>query len=49
MGYADNPEATKKKILADVFEKGDAFFRSGDLMSMDQDGEWCCMCQPRQC
>lgn len=38
-GYADNPEATKKKILTDVFKKGDAFFRSGDLLSLDADGE----------
>ncbi|UZJ51516.1 hypothetical protein CBS101457_000836 [Exobasidium rhododendri] len=37
-GYADNPEATKKKILTNVFEKGDAWFRSGDLMRMDADG-----------
>lgn len=38
-GYADNPEATQKKILTDVFVKGDKFFRSGDLMKMDEDGE----------
>lgn len=39
LGYAYNPEATKKKILTDVFAKGDAFFRSGDLLSLDKDGE----------
>lgn len=38
LGYADNPAATQKKILVNVFEKGDAWFRSGDLMRMDVDG-----------
>jgi acyl-CoA synthetase (AMP-forming)/AMP-acid ligase II len=38
LGYADNPAATQKKILTNVFEKGDAWFRSGDLMRMDADG-----------
>ncbi len=36
-GYAD-PEATKKKILRDVFEKGDAWFRTGDLLRQDAKG-----------
>lgn len=36
-GYAD-PEATKKKILHDVFEKGDAWFRTGDLLRQDEKG-----------
>ena len=36
-GYAD-PEATKKKILHDVFEKGDAWFRTGDLLRQDAKG-----------
>jgi len=31
VGYADRRE-TEKKILRDVFEKGDAWFNSGDLM-----------------
>jgi citronellyl-CoA synthetase len=30
-GYT-NPEATEKKIVRDVFEAGDAWFNSGDLM-----------------
>ena len=30
-GYT-NPEATEKKILRDVFEKGDAWFNTGDLL-----------------
>lgn len=37
-GYAGNPDATKKKILRDVKVKGDAWFRTGDLMRMDSDG-----------
>ncbi|XP_022542745.1 very long-chain acyl-CoA synthetase [Astyanax mexicanus] len=36
-GYAGNPEQTEKKRLRDVFEKGDVYFNSGDLMRMDQD------------
>ena len=36
-GYQDK-EATEKKILRDAFEKGDAWFRSGDLMSRDRAG-----------
>jgi fatty-acyl-CoA synthase len=33
-GYAD-AAATEKKILPDVFEKGDRWFRTGDLMRKD--------------
>lgn len=33
-----NKEQTNKKILTDVFEKGDRYFRTGDLMRMDEDG-----------
>ena len=36
-GYADRA-ATERKILRDAFEKGDAWFRSGDLMKKDKDG-----------
>lgn len=36
-GYADKA-ASEKKILRDVIEKGDAWFRTGDLMRMDKDG-----------
>ncbi|WP_454760836.1 long-chain-acyl-CoA synthetase [Caulobacter segnis] len=36
-GYADKA-ATEKKILHDVFAKGDAWFRTGDLMKVDGDG-----------
>ena len=33
-GYAD-PAATEKKVLTDVFAKGDRWFRTGDLMRKD--------------
>jgi len=36
-GYADKV-ATEKKILRDVFEPGDAWFRTGDLMRQDAEG-----------
>lgn len=36
-GYA-NQEATKKKIVRDVFWKGDMAFSSGDLLEMDEYG-----------
>jgi fatty-acyl-CoA synthase len=36
-GYADDAE-TGKKILRDVFEKGDIWFRTGDLMRKDKRG-----------
>ena len=34
-GYSDE-EATKKKILRDAFEPGDEYFRTGDLLRMDE-------------
>lgn len=37
-GYLDNAKATEKKILRDVFEPGDAWFRTGDLVRRDADG-----------
>lgn len=36
-GYT-NPAATEKKILRDAFAAGDAYFRTGDLLRMDEDG-----------
>jgi fatty-acyl-CoA synthase len=36
-GYATQAE-TDKKILRDVFEKGDVWFRTGDLMRKDDNG-----------
>lgn len=37
-GYYGNKQATSSKILFDVFKKGDAWYRSGDLLKMDEDG-----------
>ncbi|HEX5206442.1 MAG TPA: long-chain-acyl-CoA synthetase [Steroidobacteraceae bacterium] len=36
-GYAD-AEATRRKVLRDVFRPGDAWYRTGDLMSRDAQG-----------
>ena len=36
-GYTSK-DATEKKVLHDVFEKGDAWFRTGDLLRRDADG-----------
>ena len=37
LGYKDKT-ATSKKILKDVFKKGDSFFRTGDIARVDEDG-----------
>ena len=37
-GYYKNPNASQKRFLKDVFEKGDLWFRSGDMMRQDSDG-----------
>lgn len=36
-GYTDHTE-TEKKVLRDVFARGDAWFRTGDLMRLDEQG-----------
>jgi fatty-acyl-CoA synthase len=36
-GYADKA-ASERKVLRDVFERGDAWFRTGDLMRQDNEG-----------
>lgn len=36
-GYT-NDAASEKKVLRDVFKKGDAYFRSGDLLRIDEEG-----------
>lgn len=36
-GYVDQ-RATEKKIVRDVLRKGDMWFRSGDLLTMDEFG-----------
>ncbi|CAG9764412.1 unnamed protein product [Ceutorhynchus assimilis] len=38
-GYADE-KATEKKVLRDVFEKGDAYFNSGDVLIQDELGNY---------
>lgn len=35
-GYAGSKQLTEKKILRDVFVKGDAYFNTGDLMAEDE-------------
>jgi fatty-acyl-CoA synthase len=35
-GYSGDPKQTEKKILRNVFKKGDAWFRTGDLMKRDK-------------
>lgn len=37
-GYAGNAAGTEKKILRDVFVKGDMYFRTGDLLKKCPDG-----------
>ncbi|GAB1204810.1 hypothetical protein APSETT445_003473 [Aspergillus pseudonomiae] len=36
--YLHNEDATEKKLLRDVFQKGDLFQRTGDLVVQDRDG-----------
>lgn len=40
-GYAGNKQLTEKKILRDVFVKGDAYFNTGDLMAENEDNFIC--------
>ncbi|KAI0179061.1 acetyl-CoA synthetase-like protein, partial [Hypoxylon sp. FL1284] len=37
-GYYNNKKATQSKIIRNVLKKGDAYFRSGDLISWDSEG-----------
>lgn len=37
-GYADDSDATRRKIVRDVWKKGDACFRSGDILISDEFG-----------
>ncbi|KAI5629276.1 long-chain fatty acid transport protein 6 precursor, partial [Silurus asotus] len=36
-GYAGSKQLTEKKLMRDVFKKGDIYFNTGDLMAEDQD------------
>jgi len=37
-GYFNNSSSTESKIMRNVLEKGDAFFRSGDMLVSDAEG-----------
>ncbi|KAF2237747.1 acetyl-CoA synthetase-like protein, partial [Viridothelium virens] len=39
-GYHNNPEATAKKFVRNVFREGDLYFRSGDALRRDSEGRW---------
>jgi acyl-CoA synthetase (AMP-forming)/AMP-acid ligase II len=39
-GYFGNSKATNSKILRNVKAKGDAYFRTGDLVRWDREGRW---------
>lgn len=39
-GYFNDEKATQKKIIRDVFRKGDIFYRTGDALRRDDDGRW---------
>ena len=41
-GYV-NKASSEKKVLRDVFKKGDAYFRTGDVMKVDEEG-WVYFC-----
>ncbi|TSK16123.1 Long-chain fatty acid transport protein 6 [Bagarius yarrelli] len=36
-GYAGSKQLTEKKLIRDVFKKGDIYFNTGDLMAEDQE------------
>ncbi|XP_034565061.1 long-chain fatty acid transport protein 6 [Notolabrus celidotus] len=40
-GYAGSKQLTEKKLMRNVFVKGDAYFNTGDLMSENQEGFIC--------
>lgn len=39
-GYFGNSKATESKIIRDVIKKGDAYFRTGDMVRWDKEGRW---------
>ncbi|KKZ64098.1 hypothetical protein EMCG_01595 [[Emmonsia] crescens] len=39
-GYFNNNGATESKVLRDVVKKGDAWFRTGDVVRWDTEGRW---------
>ncbi|XP_068562204.1 long-chain fatty acid transport protein 6 [Cebidichthys violaceus] len=40
-GYAGSKQLTEKKLMRNVFVKGDAYFNTGDLMAEDHEGFIC--------
>ncbi|CAO2650946.1 Nn.00g092430.m01.CDS01 [Neocucurbitaria sp. VM-36] len=40
VGYWNNPEATQKRFVRNVFKKGDLWYRTGDALRRDADGRW---------
>ncbi|KGQ09492.1 Fatty acid transporter protein [Beauveria bassiana D1-5] len=39
-GYFNNAKASESKILRNVFARGDAWYRTGDIMSLDAEGRY---------
>ncbi|KAL9131960.1 MAG: hypothetical protein Q9217_000240 [Psora testacea] len=39
-GYYNDQAATRKKLVQDVFQKGDIWYRSGDALRRTPDGRW---------
>ena len=39
-GYYGNESASSSKVIRDVFKKGDAYYRTGDLQKLDEEGRW---------
>ncbi|KAF2205933.1 acetyl-CoA synthetase-like protein [Delitschia confertaspora ATCC 74209] len=39
-GYFGNDKATNSKVIRNVKAKGDAYFRSGDILRWDKEGRW---------
>lgn len=39
-GYFNDKKATEKKLLRDVFVKGDCYYSTGDALRRDSDGRW---------
>jgi acyl-CoA synthetase (AMP-forming)/AMP-acid ligase II len=39
-GYYNNKSATEKKIVRNVLRKGDAYFRTGDVIRLDGENRW---------
>lgn len=39
-GYFNAEEATRKKLVENVFQAGDLYYRTGDSLRRDSDGLW---------